>query len=69
MRYPVEIDINVSEQCYDEIRKKLVSLGDGGVITERGDRRSINLTGVTIVTRGSQDIRHQSPSLTKLRDR
>lgn len=65
MRYPIEVDLDVSEQCYDEIRKKLVALGDGGVIMERGDRRAINLTGVTIITKGSQDVWHQPPSLAK----
>jgi hypothetical protein len=40
--------IKVSNECYDEIRKALIALGDGGVIDERYDRRLIDMTHIVI---------------------
>ena len=47
-----ELVIDVSEACYDEIRKKLVAAGTGGTIIERGHGVGgvIDLDGVVIRT-------------------
>lgn len=46
--------IDVTEACYDEIRKKLVALGNGGRIIELSNTRMIDMYNVTIRTRGRQ---------------
>lgn len=46
--------IHVTEACYDEIRKKLVALGDGGTIVELSHSRCIDMHDVIIETRGAQ---------------
>ena len=44
--------INVSQDCYAEIRERLVAAGTGGVIEERADQRKITMGDVCIVTVG-----------------
>jgi hypothetical protein len=41
--------IQVSSACYDEIRSKLVALGNGGTIEERHHTRRIDMHDVVIV--------------------
>jgi len=46
--------IDVTDACYDEIRKKLVALGNGGTIVELPNRRLIDMHNVTIRAKGRQ---------------